>query len=76
MSNKDCENCAGYRCPCTCTSDCGKKQGVPCPKSEGYEKWLAEFTERSRSAGEPGHRQHDGDQGNADQAVEHGKDPS
>lgn len=29
-----------------------------------------------RSAGEPGHRQHDGDQGNADQAVEHGKDPS
>lgn len=28
------------------------------------------------SAGEPGHRQHDGDQGNANEPVQHGIDPS
>lgn len=43
---------------------------------DGLAAGRTDFSAPLRSAGDPGHRQHDGDQGNADQAVEHGKDPS
>ncbi len=42
-----------------------------------YMEYCTKFFERRlRSAGDPGHREHRSDQGNADQAMQHDNNPS